>query len=262
MKALIWIFVLIVFLPIIYLLYAGLNNSEFMSADFRGITLKWFTSAISDPKFLSALSFTLLKFTVVGMLSCFLGLILGVSYLNSSRLFRAILICSLATLFVVPPTAYCLNLLSIARSIGLDRGLFLTIIGQTTQALPAVAAFLLPTLKNISWNEFEAAVMLGAPGPLALWKFVVKKIGNHLLLAFSIGGYISLDDLVANVYLGGATGGTSITKLIWESMRSDINPAVAWYSLILTIIGAIIIVQFVRIGSGIAEQHGVSHVRL
>lgn len=261
MKALIWIFILIVFLPIIYLLYAGLNNSEFMSADFRGITFTWLTSAISDPKFLSALGFTLLKFAVVGMLSCFLGLILGVSYLNSSWWFRAVIICSLAILFVVPPTAYCLNLLSIARSVGLDRGLFLTIIAQTTQALPAVAAFLLPTLKNINWNEFEAAVLLGAPSPLALWRFVVKKIVNHLLLAFSIGGYISLDDLVANVYLGGATGGTSITKLIWESMRSDINPAIAWYSLTLTIIGAIIIVQFARIGSGKPKLKAVSHVR-
>jgi ABC-type spermidine/putrescine transport system permease subunit II len=249
MKALIWIFILIVFLPIVYLLYAGLNNSEFMSADFRGVTLTWLTNAISDPKFLNALAFTILKFALVGFLGCALGLILAISYLNSSGWFRAIVICSLAILFVVPPTAYCLNLLSVGRTIGLDRGLLLTIVAQTAQALPPVAGFLLLTLKDLKFNEFEAAVLLGAPSIVALWEFVGKKILSHLLLAFSIGGYISLDDLVANVYLGGSTGGTSITKLIWESMRSDINPAVAWYSLTLTVIGAFIILQFVRIGS-------------
>lgn len=249
MKALIWIFVLIVFLPIFYLLYAGFNNSGFMSADFRGITLTWLTNAMSDPGFLNALGYTLLKFAVVGAICCALGLLLGVSYWNSSRWFRAALICSLGIMFVMPPTAYCLNLLSIARLMGLDRGLFLTIIAQTTQALPPVAAFLLPTLGNINWREFEAAILLGEPGPMALWKFVGKKLSNHLFLAFSIGGYISLDDLVANVYLGGLTGGTSITKLIWESMRSDINPAIAWYSLTLTIIGATIIIQFAKIGT-------------
>jgi ABC-type spermidine/putrescine transport system permease subunit II len=249
MKALIWIFILFVFSPIIYLLYAGLNNSEFMSADFRGITLTWLTNAITNARFLNALGFTLLKFAVVGLLSCLLSLILGLVYYNSSRWLRGILLTSLSILFVVPPTAYCLNLLSIARALGFDRGLFLTIIAQTSQALPAVAAFLIPILKHISLSEFEAAVLLGAPIPLALGKFVGKKILNSLLLAFSIGGYISLDDLVANVYVGGMSGGTSITKLIWESMRSDINPSIAWYSLTLTVVGAIVIAQFVRVQS-------------
>jgi ABC-type spermidine/putrescine transport system permease subunit II len=249
MKVLIWIVVLIVFLPVIYLLYAGLNNSEFMSADFRGVTLMWLTNAVSDSRFLNALAMTLLKFVVVGSLGCALGLIISIGYLTSSRLFRVIVTCSLVILFVMPPTFYCLNLLSIGRSIGLDRGLFLTLVAQTVQALPTVTGFLLLTLRNLNLNEFEASVLLGAPIPLALWRFVGKKIVSHLLLAFSIGGYISLDDLVANVYLGGDIGGISITKLIWESMRSDVNPAIAWYSLTLTTIGALIIVQFARIDS-------------
>jgi ABC-type spermidine/putrescine transport system permease subunit II len=249
MRALIWTVVLIVFLPVIYLLYAGLNNSEFMSADFRGVTLMWLTNAVSDPRFLQAFAVTLLKFIVVGSFACVLALVISIGYLTSRRWFRIVVICSLVILFVVPPTFYCLNLLSIGRSIGLDRGLFLTIVAQTVQALPTVTGFLLLTLRNLNLNEFEASVLLGAPSPLALWRFVGKKILSHLLLAFSIGGYISLDDLVANVYLGGDTGGISITKLIWESMRSDVNPAIAWYSLTLTIIGAFIIVQFARVDS-------------
>lgn len=230
-----------VYLPLVYVVFAGFNDSQFMSSDFRGVTFRWLSSAFTNPRFHESILRTSAVALVVASVATVVALVLAIAYSLGRRSTQWLIFIGLLLLVATPPTSYCLNTVALLRHLGMSKGVIAVILGQIVQGLPFCCIIIILALQRVSFAEYEAAVVLGRQRVVAFFEFVLAKLWAPLTLSFVLAAYISLDDLVASVYLSEPSSAPPITELIWQSMRNDLSPVIAWHALTLSLLGAILV---------------------
>jgi ABC-type spermidine/putrescine transport system permease subunit II len=234
-------------LPTLILGYIGLNASQFADWEFAGLTSDSFLGAIRSPQFVPALLSSLSRGVIVCVMSLAIGLVFTVAYLWGAKWTRRMIGGALVILFACPPTSYCLHLLYIARACGLGGGSLLVILGQLQYAVPLSTILLVAGLGRGASSEYEAALVLGAPWPIAFFRFLVLKRLVFVMAAASTALYLSVDDLTSCVYLRGANGAIALTEYIWRQMQTDVTPVIAWESIGLTLVCLVLFVPVMRL---------------
>ncbi len=229
--------------------YSALNDSEFVGSAFRGLTLRWFIDAAGNAEFWRVLAWSLVKALIVGMVATALSVVVGLAAALSGRAIEALIYIAMLILFCIPPSAFALNLLETARSVGAGKGIGLVLIGQLAQALPVCFFVLSPAIAAVPTAKLEAAVLLGMSKHRALWRYMIKEVRFEAVLCFALAMFVSLDDLASSVYLDTPTAMRSLTAYIWQGLRSDLSPRLMWYSIFLSAI------TFVTVGSIILRAH-------
>lgn len=220
----IYIILILIFLyaPIATLIVLSFNASK-SRAKWGGFTLRWYQSLLQDRDILNALWTTLsiallsaLFATVIGTISC-------IAIQNMKRRNRAIImgITNIPMLNAEIVTGISLMLLFIVLKMNL--GFMTILLAHITFNIPYVILSVMPRMKQLNPNTYEAALDLGATHLYAFFKVIFPDILPGILSGFLMAFTMSLDDFIITYFTKGPGIDTLSTK-IYTEVKKGIKP--------------------------------------
>lgn len=193
---------LFLYLPILVLVILSFNNSK-SRVVWGGFTLKWYASCFTDETIMNALTMTLqITFTAAVLSTLMLGAT-NIPLLNADIVTGI----SLMLLFVK-----FLNL-----------GFVTVLIAHITFDIPYVILNVLPKLKQINRNTYEAALDLGASPLYAFYKVTWPDIKSGVFSGFLMAVTMSLDDFSITFFTKGA-GVNTLSTMLYTELRKGVRP--------------------------------------
>ncbi len=249
----IYTFLIFLFLyaPILVLIVFSFNGSETASRTvWGGFSLRWYQKLFEDRLILEALRNTLFIAAVSAAASTVLGTMAAIGINSLKRLPRRIMM-NITNFPMVNPeivTGVSLMLLFVSavrlfggRSLGMGS----LVAAHITFCLPYVILSVLPKLRQLDPNLYEAAQDLGCPPVKAFFKVVLPEIMPGIVTGMIMAFTLSIDDFVISYFTSGTT--QTLPIYIYSMTRKRISPEINALSTVLfAVIMVLLIVINVR----------------
>lgn len=242
------IFILL-YAPIVTLVVLSFNNSKTRSK-WGGFTTKWYHSLFQNDQILNALSNTLLIAVLSALIATIIGTIAAIGIHNMKSKGRSFMMginnipmmnseivtgISLMLLFIAVGNIY--GNMTGKGSVSLF-GFTTILLAHITFNIPYVVLSVMPKLRQVNPNTYEAALDLGASPLYAYFKVIIPDILPGILSGFLLSFTLSLDDFVITHFTKGAGVDTLSTK-IYTEVKKGIKPEM--YALSTLMFGAVLL---------------------
>lgn len=238
----IYVAIIFIFLysPIMVLITLSFNASK-SRAVWGGFTFDWYISLVENEQIIDSL----INSVVLGLTSAIIATILGVlaclglSSLKkrSKKIFMSAVNIPILNAEIV--TGISLMLLFIALRI---KPSFLTVLmSHITISVPYVILSVLPKIKGLNPNIYEASLDLGATPRQAFFKVILPEILPGIISGFLIAFTMSLDDFIITYFTKGPGFDTLSTK-IYTELKKGIKPEMYALSTIIFIVVLMILI--------------------
>lgn len=213
---------LFLYAPILILIILSFNKSKSRSK-WGGFTFNWYSRLFQDSDIMQALYSTLLIALLSALIATVIGTAASLAMNNMRRIPRAVLmgITNIPMLNADIVTGISLMLLFVALNYSL--GFSSVLMAHITFNIPYVILSVMPKLKQLNMNTYEAALDLGASRSYAFYKVIFPDIFPGVLSGFLLAFTMSLDDFVITYFTKGASIDTLSTK-IYSEVRKGIKP--------------------------------------
>ena len=224
--------------PILVLIAFSFNKSKSKSV-FTGFTLDWYAKLFKNEIILSSLKNTIIIAVVASIAATILGTAAAIG-INSMRKIPKKLIIGATNIPLINPeivTGVSLMLLFVffSAKIHFEFGFVTLIIAHITFDVPYVVLNVLPKLRQMNPNLYEAAEDLGCNPMQAFFKVVLPEIMPGVLSGFLMAFVFSLDDFVISYFTSGATSQT-LPITIYSMTRRRVNPQINALSAIIFVV--------------------------
>lgn len=231
----IYVYLIILFLyaPILILIALSFNRSK-SRAKWGGFTLHWYRELFKNQDIMNALSTTL----IIALLSALIATLIGTAAslaINSMKKTPRLIMMGITNIPMLNAdivTGISLMLLFVALKFTL--GFTSVLLSHITFNIPYVILSVMPKLKQLNPNTFEAALDLGASKLYAFFKVILPDIFPGILSGFFLAFTMSLDDFVITHFTKGPDINTLSTK-IYTEVRKGIKPEIYALSTIMFI---------------------------
>lgn len=238
---------LFLYAPIVVLIIFSFNQGK-STVQWQGFTLNWYRALLEDRLILKALYYTVsvaiistIVSTLVGTISAF-----GIFYMKPKGKKLLLSINNLPVLNpdIVTGVAMMSLFVFFRKLLGFQFGFITMLIAHITFSIPFVILSVLPKLKQMPKNLWEAAIDLGATPLKAFWDIILPEIKPGIITGALIAFTMSIDDFVISYFTTGS-GVTNLSISIFSMARRGINPKINALStlMLITIISLIIIIN-------------------
>jgi spermidine/putrescine transport system permease protein len=241
------------YLPIIIIFIISINNST-RGYRFEGLTLKWysellfnFTTPSSDLViFREAIFNTIwvaLRSTIIATV---LGTIfaIGINALDKKRRVRMMVLNNIPV--VNPDIVTGISLMVVFTLISFSLGETTVLIAHVFFSIPYVVLSVVPKLKRLDPNMYEAALDLGCSRLCAIWKVIIPNISTGIIGGALIAFTMSIDDFVISYFTSGIDF-ENVSIWLYTKMKNpqNLNPTLYAYNvlIILITIGVILFIS-------------------
>lgn len=242
---------LFLYAPILVLIVFSFNDTQTGSRTvWSGFSLKWYQKLFEDRLILEALRNTLLIAVVAAVASTVLGTMAAIGINAMKKLPRRVMM-NITNFPMVNPeivTGVSLMLLFVfavdlfgGRSLGMGS----LIAAHITFCLPYVILSVLPKLRQMDPNLYEAAQDLGCPPVRAFFKVVLPEIMPGVVTGMIMAFTLSIDDFVISYFTSGTT--QTLPIYIYSMTRKRVSPEINALSTVLfAVVMALLIIINVR----------------
>ena len=212
---------LFLYLPIFVLVVLSFNNSK-SRVVWGGFTLKWYASCFTDKTIMNALIMTLQITLCAAVLSTLIGTLaaIGISAMKKrgTTLMLGATNIPLLNADIVPGISLMLLFVKF-----LNLGFVTVLIANITFDIPYVILNVLPKLKQVNRNTYEAALDLGASPLYAFYKVTWPDIKSGVFSGFLMAVTMSLDDFSITFFTKGA-GVNTLSTMLYTELRKGVRP--------------------------------------
>ena len=120
----------------------------------------------------------------------------------------------------------------VTRMNGMEMGFGTLLISHITFNIPYVVLSVLPKLRGLNDNIFEAAQDLGCPPAKSFLKVVIPQISQGIVTGFIMAFTLSLDDFVISYFNSGSTAQT-LPVTIYSMTKRPYSPKINALSTLL-----------------------------
>ena len=234
------IILLFLYLPIGVLMVLSFNESKSMSI-WTGFSTRWYEEMFSNEMILDAVwnTFTIAicaaaVSTVIGVLAC-----LGISRMRSRSQKVIMAFNNIPLLNADIVTGISLMMTFLVFGISLSWGTVL--LSHITFCIPYVILSVMPKIKQLSPNMYEAALDLGATPAYAFRKVILPDLMPGITSGFLLAFTMSVDDFVVTHFTRGA-GINTISTLIYSQVKVGIRPTLFALSTVIFVIVLVVLV--------------------
>lgn len=228
---------LFLYAPIIVLIVYSFNDSPTGSRSvWGGFTLKWYQKLFEDRLILEALRNTLIIAVFASVFATVLGTAAAIGINSMKKLGKKVMM-NVTNFPMVNPeivTGVSMMLLFVfAVSLlgGRSLGMGTLIMAHITFCLPYVILSVLPKLRQMNPNLYEAAQDLGCSPIKAFWKVVMPQILSGIITGAIMAFTLSVDDFVISYFTSGTT--QTLPIYIYSMTRKRISPEINALSTIM-----------------------------
>ncbi len=210
--------------PIIVLIVYSFNESS-SRGKWGGFSLKWYIKLFDNPTIMNSLKNTLLIAIISAIAATIIGTLAAIG-IHKLKPFAKSVVMNITYLPVLNPdivTGISLMLLFVFLSIPL--GFVSLLLSHITFNIPYVILNVLPKLKQLNPNTYEAALDLGANPIQAYLKVIIPEIFPGILTGFLFALTLSIDDFVVSFFTTGP-GVSTLSTTIYSMTRKGINPEI------------------------------------
>lgn len=242
---------LFLYAPIVVLIIFSFNDSTTMSRSvWSGFSLKWYTRLFQDQMLLAALRNTLVIAVIAAVVSTVLGTAAAIGISGMNKWVRRVVM-NVTNFPMVNPdivTGVSLMLLFVAAAKmmgGLSLGMLSLILAHITFCLPYVILSVMPKLRQMNPNLYEAAQDLGCPPVTSFFRVVLPEIMPGVVTGLIMAFTLSIDDFVVSYFTSGTT--QTLPIYIYSMTRKRVSPEInALSTLLFAIIILLLVVINVR----------------
>ena len=217
-QAYLWILLLLLYSPIVIIIIYSFTEAKVLG-NWTGFSTKLYTSLFTTGTHHSLMNALINTITMAATASTLLGSVAAIGIFNlKSRSRKAIsFVNSIPILNGDIITGISLFLLFV--SLGITQGYTTVVLAHITFCTPYVVLSVLPRLKQMNPNIYEAALDLGATPMQALWKVIVPEIRPGMISGFMLALTLSIDDFAVTVFTIGNQGLETLSTYIYADAR-------------------------------------------
>ena len=236
---------LFLYLPIFVLIVFSFNSTKGYS--WTGFSWKWYKELFSNELILHSLQNTLIIAAIASVVATVLGAAAAVGVFSMKNKTLKGAINNVTNLPLVSPEIVMgislMLLFSFARMSG---GFLSLVISHISFCVPSVYFSVLPKLRQMNGNLYEAALDLGCTPFKAFMKVVLPEIMPGIITGFLMAFTYSLDDFVVSYFTAGNVQTLSIT--IYSMVKKRVSPEINALSTILFVV-VLMILLFTNVRS-------------
>ena len=254
-KAYLGIILLVLYAPIALLMVYSFNESK--TTSWKGFSIKWYIELFNDPSIQRSLYYTILVATVSAIIATIIGTFAAVG-INKMTDWKRNAVMSITYIPLLSPDIVIgISLMLLFQAIRIPFGLTTLILSHITFSIPYVILSVMPRLKTMNENVYEAALDLGATPKYAFQKVILPEIMPGIISGAFIAFTLSIDDFVVS-FFNTASGINTLSIQIYSMARRGVSPKINAISTIMfTVIIVILIVTNIRANGQAKKQKQV-----
>lgn len=229
--------------PIATLIVLSFNASK-TRAKWGGFTLKWYASLFRNDAILNALYTTIIIALLSAFLATIIGTIAAIAMNGMKKRNRAFFMGITNIPMVNAEIVTGISLMLLFISLKMQFGFTTVLLAHITFNIPYVILSVLPRLKQLNPNIYEAALDLGATHSYAFFKVVMPDILPGVLSGFLMSVTMSLDDFIITHFTKGPGFDTLSTK-IYTEVKKGIKPEMYSLSTII-FVSVLVLLLFIN----------------
>ena len=229
--------------PIVTLVVLSFNASK-SRAKWGGFTLEWYAGLFHDANIINALANTLVIALLATLFATIIGTVTCVALMGLRTRTRAIIMATSNIPMINAEIVTGISLMLLFRALHVDQGFVTVLLAHITFNIPYVMLSVLPRMKTIDPNVFEAARDLGATPVLAFRTAVLPDLAPAVLSGALMAFTMSLDDFIVTYFTKGS-GFDTLSTLIYNEVKKGIQPELyALSSLILVVVLGLLLASY------------------
>ncbi len=233
---------LFLYSPIAIMIAFSFNAGK-SRAKWEGFSFKWYGELFHNAAIMDALRVTLTVALIATVVSVILGT-LGAIGIHACKKGWATALINLSYLpMTMPDIVTGVSLMMMFVFIKLDRGMFTMILAHITFDTPYVLFSVLPKLKQMDPNTYEAALDLGCRPMRAITRVIIPEISPGIITGGLLALTMSLDDFVISYFT--TDKAQNLSTLIYSAAKRGVKPDMYALSTIMfvTVLALLIIIN-------------------
>ena len=246
--------------PIVLLIVFSFNATK-SNRVWGGFSTQWYVELFHNTRLLGALRTTIILSVLAAVIATILGTAAAIGFYSMRRRSRSAFLAvnnipltnadiitgvSMMLLFVFAIGVFNSSFISEALGVRWRTGFGTLLIAHITFNAPYVILSVMPKLRQLDPNIYEAAQDLGAPGFLAFRKVILPEIMPGVLNGLIIAFTMSIDDFVISYFTKGS-GVTTLAVEIYTMVKKPVTPEInALSTLMFVCVFALLLVVNVR----------------
>lgn len=223
-KAYTYFIFLFLYAPIIVLIVFSFNDSK-SRAHWTGFTFKWYLEMFKDRQIMTSLYYTIGIALASSLIATIIGTIAAIGIIYLKKSLRSVLMDLTYIPVLNPDIVTGISLMLLFILLKFPRGVFTMLIAHITFNLPYVILSVLPKLKQLDNQIYDAALDLGATPFYAFTKVVLPQISPGIFTGFLLAMTMSIDDFVISFFTTGP-GVSNLAITIYSMARKGVSPKI------------------------------------
>ncbi|MGN8896172.1 ABC transporter permease [Flavonifractor sp. HCP28S3_F3] len=246
--------------PIVLLIVFSFNATK-SNRVWGGFSTQWYVELFHNTRLLGALRTTIILSVLAAVIATILGTAAAIGFYSMRRRSRGIFLAvnnipltnadiitgvSMMLLFVFAIGVFNSSAISEVLGIRWRTGFGTLLIAHITFNAPYVILSVMPKLRQLDPNIYEAAQDLGASGLLAFRKVILPEIMPGVLNGLIIAFTMSIDDFVISYFTKGS-GVTTLAVEIYTMIKKPVTPEInALSTLMFLVVFALLLTVNIR----------------
>ena len=251
-QAYLWILLALLYAPLVFIAIFSFTESRVLG-NWTGFSTNLYENLFSGSmqgsnSLLSAVENTLLIALVSAFVSMVLGTVAAVGIHNlRGRKKQAVSFLNNIPM-INPDVITGVSLFLLFVFLHFSQGYLTVILAHISFGTPYVVLSVLPKLRQMNPNIYEAALDLGATPSQALWKVLVPQLRPGMVSGFILAFTMSLDDFAVTFFTRGTIGLDTLSTYIYTDARKggltpELRPLMTLIFLIILVLLVVINVR-------------------
>ena len=237
-----YLFLVFLFLyaPIGVLIANSFNQSKSRTV-WTGFTLDWYVKLFHNETILRSLLNTVIIALIAAALSTVLGTLAAISIYNMKKVVRSLVLNVSYLPIINPEIVSGVSLMLLFVAMKMELGYVTLVLAHISFCVPYVILNVLPKLRQLNRNIYDAALDLGCNNIQAFFKVVLPEIMPGVLSGFLISITYSVDDFVISYFTSGS-GAQTLPITIFSMTRRKVSPQINALSALIFVVVLLVLI--------------------
>lgn len=229
------VLIIVMILPAVVIIPQAFTSLNYFKFPVEDTSFKWFEKFFDNEQWVVGLGRSMMIAVLAAVLATVIGtmgaLVMNKINFKGKSVFMSIMIAPM----VVPVVVVGAALYTTFAPIGLTNSIPGLVFAHTLLGIPMVFVTMLSGFANVNENLELAAMSMGSSPVGAFFKVTLPTVKTSLVSSILFAFVTSLDEVVVTTFVSGANTKT-LTMVMWENMRTNIDPTLAVAALFMIIL--------------------------
>lgn len=213
---------LFLYAPIVVMIVLSFNQSV-SSAQWTGFTMKWYVELFDNRSIMTALKITISVAVIATAVSTVLGTFAAIGIHAMKKGWAAWLINISYLPMTMPDIVTGISLMLLFVFANLPMGYWTMVMAHIVFDTPYVLFSVMPKLKQMNPNMYEAALDLGCRPLPAIGKVIIPEIAQGIVTGALLSFTMSIDDFIISYFTGGTA--SNLSMIVFGSAKRGVSPS-------------------------------------